>query len=646
MPVTAEIKQLVESIPTRANDLLFSDAMVYAGTGILESSTVNLSSHSLNPGDLVEITYGGIPYYYLIRRIGSKAVGNLTALATADLSDGDYFILRDGVNLHTTFWIDKSGSFTPTGGYNGWNIRVNISGVMTDIEVATLIRAAVTWAPNLLITCDAALAAIIYFENDNTGTPGNLAITELLAAGSFNPNGMHHGSNTSLTVEELFPFSGSGLICKIRKQNTYIGSELITLYNNRQIDFPSSEKLRLAKTYGDFTTRYYAGHPSDSNFPCVWYSGQAGIGSVISNGGVFDSSSGELNFSVTQWPVPNISNFDKYWVELATPLSDPLVGTRIITGLKITGGRGEIITGLCNSGDWAGLDSGNRLGAGLQIDLEGDGVVRLVGYYQGVSNSVVVPFNANYLPEKLFIFEFEIIGLNRLSVKLWQWGDFENTISNTEVIGTGGSVNYDRWFISSEAGLVSGVAGDNINGVVQYCDIEVGTGAVVDASGGVTEGLSKGRLLYGNSDGVVGGVIRLTSGVGAKAIKGRLGDGIDFGPENSIGLAFDDSEPVVVINSYSFESSVIEQGLVKVSDEDGFDGCSLNFQSDMDGRYYLYVGAPGTENRVLVDNGSVSSGVPVVVNIGVDYLKALGVGDGERVWLVWVESEFGVVGRG
>lgn len=104
----------------------------------------------------------------------NAAVGNITEVAQADHVDGESFVLRDAEGREVTFWYDVTGTFTPAGGYNATNVRIDISGDTTADDVAVSTRAAVNGA-TIEITASGATDQVVLTQ-DNAGTAGNTTI--------------------------------------------------------------------------------------------------------------------------------------------------------------------------------------------------------------------------------------------------------------------------------------------------------------------------------------------------------------------------------------------------------------------------------------------------------------------------------------
>jgi hypothetical protein len=136
---------------------------------------------------------------------GVKAVGNLQCVAKANFIDGEKFALGDGVNFAVTFHFDVTGTYTPPGGYDATNIRVDISGDVTADQVATTAKAAINGVgADLLITGGVIVAGLLDLVNDMFGPQGNQAITETVADAGFTVAGMAGGTDGIVGVWEYY----------------------------------------------------------------------------------------------------------------------------------------------------------------------------------------------------------------------------------------------------------------------------------------------------------------------------------------------------------------------------------------------------------------------------------------------------------
>lgn len=120
--------------------------------------------------------------------VGVKATGSITAIAGANLIDGEVFVLNDGVNAATTFEFNTG---TPTAG----NVLVSYTAGDADTVVAASIQTAINGVGStLLITAAAPVGAVVNLEADNFGTAANQTITETVVNGGFSVSGMSSGA--------------------------------------------------------------------------------------------------------------------------------------------------------------------------------------------------------------------------------------------------------------------------------------------------------------------------------------------------------------------------------------------------------------------------------------------------------------------
>lgn len=140
---------------------------------------------------------------------GVAATGSITELGIADHVNGETFVLEDTEGVVVTFYYDVSGAYTPGGGYNATNVRMDISGETTPTEVAVVVRTAIN-AAAIAITASGAAANIVLTQ-DNTGAAGNNAILETVADVDYVVAGFTGGvteSTDEFQVEAYIPMGG------------------------------------------------------------------------------------------------------------------------------------------------------------------------------------------------------------------------------------------------------------------------------------------------------------------------------------------------------------------------------------------------------------------------------------------------------
>lgn len=145
---------------------------------------------------------------------GVAATGSITEVAQANHVDGETFVLNDGVHPAITFYYDVTGTYTPGGGYDQYNVRLNIFGASSSNDVATIVATAVNTAngPTFAISAGTVVGALVPLANiASNGALGNIAIIETVADVGFAVTGMSSGiTGTSdvFRVQAPLPMSG------------------------------------------------------------------------------------------------------------------------------------------------------------------------------------------------------------------------------------------------------------------------------------------------------------------------------------------------------------------------------------------------------------------------------------------------------
>lgn len=150
------------------------------------------------------------------------AHGAIQFVTKAELIDGQTFVLDDGVNSAVTFYFDVGGTYTPPGGYDDENVRVDVSGDTTADNVAARAKTAINAATTLDITAGTAeTGGLLRLENDTPGVAGNQTITETVVDADFTVSGMAGGgvpraitrALIKLVIEKLtHPMYGGGSV--------------------------------------------------------------------------------------------------------------------------------------------------------------------------------------------------------------------------------------------------------------------------------------------------------------------------------------------------------------------------------------------------------------------------------------------------
>jgi hypothetical protein len=135
---------------------------------------------------------------------GVAASGRIIAPELRNITNGAYFDLNDGTNAAVRFHFDRSGAYTPGGGYNATNIRVDVSAAVTRNDVATAIRAAINGVgAGLAITAGAPPAAgwELRLTNDAVGVAGNVPVTTNNLPYDMTVEGMTGGGGPVLAAD-------------------------------------------------------------------------------------------------------------------------------------------------------------------------------------------------------------------------------------------------------------------------------------------------------------------------------------------------------------------------------------------------------------------------------------------------------------
>lgn len=152
-----------------------------------------------------DIMWDKLGLWFTTPMAGTKAAGWIQFIAKANFVDGEKFVLNDGTNPAVTFWIDKSGTYVPSGGYDSTNIEVDISADTTADEVALTAKTAINGVgTSLKITGGTISSGKLDLENDVFGTQGNQTITETVADAGFTISGMSGGTDGIVGIWEYY----------------------------------------------------------------------------------------------------------------------------------------------------------------------------------------------------------------------------------------------------------------------------------------------------------------------------------------------------------------------------------------------------------------------------------------------------------
>ena len=127
------------------------------------------------------------------------AYGTIVCPVKADVLDGSSMTISDGMAWTITFWFDVSGTFTPDGGYNDYNVRVNLSAAVTEDDVKTAFILAIQSTLLQMWTNDPGPGGWFCLVNQRRGTQGNVPITTS-AGGTVTAYGMTGGEGGPMIV--------------------------------------------------------------------------------------------------------------------------------------------------------------------------------------------------------------------------------------------------------------------------------------------------------------------------------------------------------------------------------------------------------------------------------------------------------------
>ncbi|HEC71996.1 MAG: hypothetical protein ACTSW7_01260 [Candidatus Thorarchaeota archaeon] len=131
-----------------------------------------------------------------LRDSGNEAFparGQLTAVVTGSLNDGDYFVFNDGINDATYFYFDTTGGYVPPVG----GVEIDISAAGSAIAVANLIVSVFNGVGLEAVTSnESGTTAIVSILHSQDGGIGNIPILEFVTT-SLNPIGMSGGGPTN-----------------------------------------------------------------------------------------------------------------------------------------------------------------------------------------------------------------------------------------------------------------------------------------------------------------------------------------------------------------------------------------------------------------------------------------------------------------
>lgn len=125
-----------------------------------------------------------------------KPTGSITCVSSANLVEGDYFVVDDG-RRRVYFEFTKGG----TSGFKSGQplVRIDVSAVLTNAQVHTLVITAVNGA-GLDITASDGGGAVVTLTHNLYGPDGNRPVLEAVANAGFLVAGMTTGALSGVRI--------------------------------------------------------------------------------------------------------------------------------------------------------------------------------------------------------------------------------------------------------------------------------------------------------------------------------------------------------------------------------------------------------------------------------------------------------------
>jgi predicted transcriptional regulator len=154
--------------------------------------------------------------------VAGIASGTITCVAKANIIDGEKVVLTEPGGTDYDFHFDQTGTYTPGGGYDATNLRVNISGATTDDDVAVILAAVID---GTIFTAPVPGAAVIAVTQSDPGLSGNVAITEDIVNAGFLVSGFAGGTDGG----GLVAAAAAGTITCVAKANIIDGETAVLI---------------------------------------------------------------------------------------------------------------------------------------------------------------------------------------------------------------------------------------------------------------------------------------------------------------------------------------------------------------------------------------------------------------------------------
>jgi hypothetical protein len=237
------------------------------------------------------------------------ATGRIETVEGAAISDGETFILNDGVNLATTFEYDSGGGVTPG------NIAIAFTALESAATVATNTANAINGVVAGLAITAAASGTVVNLTNDATGLAGNVNIinnTVMDVAGMSGGASAATATNLSIAAPGDITLAGTNLLAGTRAASVLQTWSAAYSYGNpgTRTFTPAVDALRLeAVLTGPF-----------GNKVCYTIEAASGAGSVTTR--LIENDDAHI----TVVPAAGASNSTAIAAQIA---ADPLAGNFI-----------------------------------------------------------------------------------------------------------------------------------------------------------------------------------------------------------------------------------------------------------------------------------------------------------------------------
>lgn len=154
------------------------------------AGNVALTENVVNAGFLVSGFAGGTDGGDVV---ALTAAGTITCVVQANIIDGEVVVLTNLSGVTYTFHFNQAGAYTPPGGYDAFNLEVDISGDTTAANVATTLAGVIDGTGGM--AAPAPGAAIVAVTQNYPGAAGNNTITETVVDAGFTVTGFVGGQD-------------------------------------------------------------------------------------------------------------------------------------------------------------------------------------------------------------------------------------------------------------------------------------------------------------------------------------------------------------------------------------------------------------------------------------------------------------------